>query len=275
MKSGWCMVAAAAALVFSTPLASYGQDPPTPAEPLDTPILLRLVPPEGQVSRYASSTETEMESPMMPSTGPLMTMRIHQTNTVLDVQDEVIRVRSTIDSTATTMTMAIPGMDRIPDFSGGVFTTEMDTRGRSLGVISTEGLPEIAGFNPETFLQESSHFVLPETEVSPGDSWTLEAPMALPMAPAGSMSIDVAMTYTFVSLEGNLATLSFEGPINMQLDAGGGGMTATGATTGTMVVDLAEGRFHSQSSRTSLDMNMAGMSMKANTTTTMELVPDP
>ena len=57
MKSGWRMVAAAAALSFSIPLASYGQGPPTPAVPLDTPILLRLVPPEGQVSRYVSTTE--------------------------------------------------------------------------------------------------------------------------------------------------------------------------------------------------------------------------
>ena len=156
----------------------------------------------------------------MPSTGPVMTLRVYQTNTVLDVEDEVIRVRSTIDSTAAKMAMAIPGMDGMPDFSGGV-TTEMDTRGRSLGVISTEGLPEIPGLNPESIMQESSNYVLPETEVSPGDSWTLEAPMALPMGPAGSMSIDVAMTYTFVSLEGSLATLSFEGPIDMQPQGAG------------------------------------------------------
>ena len=271
MKSGWRMVAAAAALSFSIPLASYGQGPPTPAVPLDTPILLRLVPPEGQVSRYAQSTEADVESPMMSSA----TLRVHQTHTVLGVEDEVIRFRVTIDSTASTMTMAMPGMDMLPDFSGSVFTTEMDPRGRVLGVVSTEGLPDVAGFNPESLFQEASHLVLPEEEVSPGDSWTLDAPMSLPIGPAGSMSIDVAMTYTFVSLEGSLATLSFEGPIDMDLDMWVEGMTATGATTGTMVVDLAEGRFQSQSTRTSFDMNMAGMMMKTNSTITIELIPDP
>ena len=87
--------------------------------------------------------------------------------------------------------------------------------------------------------------------------------------------MEVAVTYTFVSLEGSLATLSFEGPIEMEMELAGAGMTATGTMTGTMVVDLAEGRFLSQSSRVSFDMNMAGMTMETNVTTTMELLPDP
>ncbi len=273
MKSAWCMVVAAAALMLSTPLASHGQDPPAPAAPLDTPILLRLAPPEGQVSRYAHSTQAEVESPMMPAS-PVMTMRTHQTQTVLGVGNDVIRFRTTIDSVSTTMPTTVPGMD-MPDYSGSVFTTVMDTRGGSVGVISTEGLPQVAGFDPASIMRESSHFVLPEEEVSPGDSWTVAAPMSLPMGPAGSMSIEVTMTYTFVSLEGSLATLSFEGPMDMDLDMGAGGMTATGTTTGNMVVDLAEGRFRSQSSRASLDMSMAGMAMTTNLTTTMELLPDP
>ncbi len=273
MKSAWCMAAAAAALLFSTPLASYGQDPPTPAEPLDTPILLRLAPPEGRVSRYAHSTQAEVENPMMPS-NTVMTMRTYQTQTVVRVADGVIRLRTTIDSTSTAMPMPVPGME-LPDFSGSAITTEMDTRGRVLGVIDTEGMPAIAGFNPEDLLRQSSSFVLPEGEVSPGDSWTRDVPMELPMGPGGSMSMGIATTYTFVRLEGSLATLSFEGPIDMQLDAGGAGMTATGNMAGTMVVDLAEGRFRSQSTRASFDMNMAGMTMETNVTTTMELIPDP
>ena len=122
MKSGWCRVALAAALSFSTPLTSYAQDPPAPAAPLDTPILLRLVPPEGQVSRYTQSTQTTVENPMLPSS-PAMTMRIHLTQTVLSVEDEVIRGRVTIDSITTTMATSVPGMD-MPDFSGSVLTAE-------------------------------------------------------------------------------------------------------------------------------------------------------
>ena len=273
MKSARYMAAAAAALLFSTPVALYGQDPPTPAEPLDTPILLRLAPPEGQVSRYAHSTQAEVESPMMPSS-PVMTMRTYQTRTVVGVADEVIRLRTTIDSTSTPMPMPVPGME-MPDFSGSAITTEMDTRGRVLGVIDTEGMPAIAGFNPEDLLQQSGSFVLPEEEVSPGDSWTRDVPMELPMGPGGSMSMGIAMTYTFVGLDGGLATLSFEGPIEMDMAVAGGGMTATGTMSGTMIVDLAEGRFRSQSTRASFDVSMAGMTMETNVTTTMELLPDP
>lgn len=272
MKSAWCMAAAAAAFLFSTPVASYAQDPPTAAEPIGTPILLRLIPAEGQVSRYALSTRAEVENPMMPSS-PVMTMRVHQTQTVLGVTDEVIRFRTTIDSSSTAMPMPVPGMD-LPDFSGSTFTTEMDTRGRVLGVVDSERLPDIPGFRPENLFQEA-YFVFPEEGVSPGDSWARDAPMSLPMGPGGSMSMEVEMTYTFVSLEGSLATVSFEGPIDMQLDAGGAGMTATGTMTGTMVVDLAEGRFRSQSSHAGFDMNMAGMTMETNVTTTMVLIPDP
>lgn len=273
MKSAWCMAAAAAALMFSTPHASCAQDPPTTGGPLDTPLLLRLAPPEGQVSRYAQTTQAEVENPMMPPT-PVMTMSTHQTQIVLGVADEVIRFRTTIDSASTTMAMAPPGTD-MPDFSGSVLTTEMDARGRILGVISAEGMPDVPGFSPESLFREASYFVFPEDEVGPGDSWAMDAPMSLPMGPAGAMSMDVAMTYTFVSLEGSLATLSFEGPIDMQLDAAGAGMTATGTMSGTMVVDLAEGRFRSQSTRASFDMNMAGMAVETNVTTTMELIPDP
>lgn len=151
---------------------------------------------------------------------------------------------------------------------------EMDTRGRLVGIVDSEGWPEVAGFDPESMFREMSYFVLPEEEVGAGDSWTQDAPMSLPMGPAGSMSIEVAMTYTFVSLEGSFATISFEGPLDMEMDMAGMGVTATGTMTGTMIVDLAEGRFQSQSSQTDLDMDMGAMTMKMISTTTMELIPD-
>ncbi|MDE0649864.1 MAG: hypothetical protein OXI12_05920, partial [Gammaproteobacteria bacterium] len=135
---------------------------------MDTPILLRLAPPEGRVSRYAHSTQAEVESPMMPSS-PVMTMRTYQTQAVVAVEDGVIRLRTTIDSTSMAMPMPVPGME-MPDLSGITITTEMDTRGRVLGVIDTDGMPAIAGFNPEDLLQQSSSFVLPEEDVSSGDS---------------------------------------------------------------------------------------------------------
>lgn len=270
MNGRWYGVATATALSLLSAPAVAGQSP-------QAPVLLRLAPPEGQVSRYSFTVETEMDNPMMPSTGPLMTMRFVQTQTVLGVEDEVIRYRTTIDST--TMTTAMPGMDMLPDFAGSSITAEIDTRGRPLGVMDAEGLPDAPGINVESFLQgffsESSPFALPEEEVSPGHSWTHDAPINLPMGLGGSAAAAVATTYTFVSLEGSLATLSFEGPLDMEMDMAGMGVTATGTMTGTMVVDLAEGRYQSHSSQVSLDMDMGAMTMKSTTTSTMELLPAP
>ncbi len=143
-----------------------------------------------------------------------------------------------------------------------------------LGVIETEGLPDDAGLSLESMFGESNYFVLPEEEVSPGDSWTLDAPMSFPAGPA-AMSVEVELTHTFVSLEGNLVTLSFEGPIDMSLAVEEMGMSSTGTMSGTMVVDLAEGRYQSQTTQTSLDMSTGGMTMKMSSTTTLELLPDP
>ncbi|WP_419165062.1 DUF6263 family protein [Candidatus Palauibacter sp.] len=173
------------------------------------------------------------------------------------------------------MAMAMPGMDDLPDLSGSAFTFDMDTRGGMLRFIETEGLPDDAGLSLESMFGESNYYVLPEEEVGPGDSWTLDAPMSLPMGPDGTVSMDVELVYTFVSLEGSRATLSFEGPIDMNLDVGGVGMSGSGTMTGTTVVNLAEGRYQSQTSRMNLDMSMAGMTMKSNSTTTLELMPDP
>ena len=241
------------------------------------PVLLRLAPPEGQVSRYSLTVETEMDNPMMPSSGPLMTMRLLQTQTIVGVEDEVIRYQTTVDSM--TITTAMPGMDMLPDFAGSSFTTEIDTRGRPLGAMDAEGLPDAPGVDVESlfqsFFQDSSPFALPEEEVSPGHSWTHDAPLNLPMGLGGSGSAAVATTYTFVSLEGSFATLSYEGPIDMEMDMAGMGVTATGTMTGTMVVNLAEGRYQSHSSQVSLDMDMGAMTMKMTMTSTMELLPDP
>jgi len=268
MNARWYGVATATALSLLTAPAVAGQSP-------QAPVLLRLAPAEGQVSRYSLAVETEMDNPMMPSSGPLMTMRLLQTQTVLGVEDEVIRYRTTIDSSTMTVAMPVPGTGVLPDLSGSSFTAQFNTRGGMLGLTNAEGLPEVAGFSLESLYRESSYFVLPEEEVSPGASWTADAPMNLPMSPAGSASAEAVMTYTFVSLEGSFATLSFESPIEMEMDMAGMAVAATGIMTGTMVVDLGEGRFHSQSSQTSLDMDMGAMTMKMISTMTMELLPDP
>lgn len=279
MKSRWSGPAAATTLFLAIALASCGQSPPVRTIPREGPLLLRMAPPEGQVSRYAFSMETSIESPMMPSTGnPLITMAWQQVQTVLSAEDEVIRVRGTVDSASTTMDfgMPMPGMDDLlPDFSGMSFTVDMDPRGSVLSVVESEGVPEEAGVSVESIMQGAGHSVLPQEEVSPGDSWTLETPIEIPVGTGGTMSMDMEFTYTFVSLDDGLATLSFEGPMDMDMNVEGMAMDGSGTLSGTLVVDLVEGRHVSQTSRQNVEMSVAGMSMTVTSTTRLELVTDP
>ena len=276
MNSRWRRTAAATTLTLAAVLAACGPSPAIRTLPLEAPLLLRMSPPEGQVSRYAYSMETSIESPMMPSTGdPLITMAWRQIQTVLSVDDEVTRVRGAVDSASTTFGMPMPGMDdMLPDLSGMSFTVDMDPRGSVLQVVESEGVPEDAGVSVESMLQGAGHSVLPEEEVSPGDSWMVETPIEIPMGTGGTMSLEMEFTYTFVSLADGLATLSFEGPMDMDMDMQGMAMSGSGTLSGTLVVDLVEGRHVSQTSRQSMEMSVAGTSMTVNTTTALELMPD-
>lgn len=276
MTTRWRRFAAATTLTLAAVLTSCGPSPTIRTIPLEAPLLLRMAPPEGQVSRYAYSMETSIESPMMPSTGgPLVTMAWQQVQTVLSADDDVIRVRGAVDSTSTTMGLPMPGVDdMLPDLSGVFFTVDMDPRGGVLQVVESEGVPEDAGVSVESMLQGAGHSVLPEEEVSPGDSWLVETPIEMPMGTGGTMSLDMEFTYTFVSLADGLATLSFEGPMDMDMDMQGMAMSGSGTLSGTLVVDLVEGRYVSQTSRQNMEMGVAGTSMTVNTTTTLELMPD-
>ncbi len=60
----------------------------------------------------------------------------------------------------------------------------------------------------------------------------------------------------------------------MDLEFEGMAIGGSGTLSGTLVVDLVEGRYVSRTSRQSVEMSMAGMSMTANATTTLELMPD-
>ena len=275
MTSRWRGFAAATFTLAAFPI-SCGPSPAIRTVPLEAPLLLRMSPPEGQVSRYAYAMETSVESPTMPSTGdPLVAMVWQQVQTVLSADDDVIRVRGAVDSASTTIGIPMPGMDdMLPDLSGMSFTVDVDPRGSVLRIVESEGVPEDAGVTVESMLQGAGHAVLPEAKVSPGDSWRVETPIEIPMGSGGTISMDMEFTYTFLSLADGLATLSFDGPMDIDMDFQGLGMSGSGTLSGTLVVDLVEGRYVSQASRQNMEMSVAGMSTTVNTTTTLKLVPD-
>ena len=239
------------------------------ALPLSGQTLLRLVPPEGQVSRYVLSMEVNVENPMMPVSGPAMTARVHQTSTVLSVTDEATRMRTSIDSSS--MMIAMPGAGAAPDLAGTVFAVETDARGRLVSVVAEETAGAATAEVAEGLMQGSGFFWLPEAEVAAGDTWSENAPVPLSLG-GPVQTVDVGLTYTLDGMEGDRATITFAGPIETTLDMGGMPANMAGELTGSMVVDLAAGRFVSQESRLDIEMALGGMAIPFETTTTVELV---
>ena len=279
MTSRWRRITTATTLTLAAVLTSCGQSPAIRAISLgEGPTLLRLNPPEGQVSRYIVSVEMNMESPMMPSTSdePVMTMRASQTQTILSATDELLRARVTIDSADTKM--AIPGMpstDLIPDLAGTVSTIEMDRRGRVLDIVYDDNFPDDLASAMEDMFETAEYFMLPEHEVSVGDSWTSETSVGLPMGEGMQVDTGLQLTYTLVGAEGSLATMTFEGTIETSLDAMGMAASGTGDFTGSTVIDLARGLYVNQESRMRLEMAVGGMTIDMDMQTTQTLVSDP
>ncbi|MYA33207.1 MAG: hypothetical protein F4037_09440 [Gemmatimonadales bacterium] len=240
------------------------------ALPVSGQTLLRLAPPEGQISRYTFSMELNVENPMAPTPGPAMTLGARLTHTVLSATEEGIRASAVIDSSAMTVTM--PGINST-DLSGSAFTIEVDPRGRVQNVVADEAVtPDAREFGQPLF-DGTDFFWLPEAEVAAGDSWTETVPV--PMAVGGPAQVtDVEFTYTLSSLQDGQATIAFSGPVESTIDMGGMPASISGELSGSMVVDLDEGRYILQESLTKLEMAVGGMAIPMETTTTLELVTD-
>ena len=241
------------------------------ALPMSGQTLLRLVPPEGQVSRYVFFMELNVENPLQPVPGPALALRAHLTHTVMRVTPEGIRTGTAIDSAS--MISILPGVNSA-NLSGNTFTVERDPRGRLRDVVAEEAADAEAQEFGEPLFQGTDFFWLPEAEVATGDSWTEN--IAIPVSLAGpAQTVDVELTYTLTGLEGGRAAIAFSGPVEASIDMGGMPANISGELSGSMVVDLTEGRYLRQESSTSVHMSMGGMAVPMETTTTLELVTDP
>ena len=241
------------------------------ALPVSGQTLLRLAPPEGQVSPYVFSMELNVENPMMPTSGPAMTLHARLTHTVLSATEESLRAGAAIDSSA--MTVAMPGMNSV-DLSGSAFTIETDPRGRVLNVVADEATAADAQEAGKPLFEDADFFWLPEAEVAAGDSWTETVPVSIAVA-GPAPPTDVELAYTLSTLEDDQATITFSGPVESSIDMGGMPASLSGELSGSMVVDLAAGRYVLQESRTKLEMAVGGMAVPMEITTTLELVTDP
>ena len=224
---------------------------------------LRLMPAEGQVSQYVIEAETSVAGSVMS------TQKIYRTETVASVAGDVIEIQAVVDSF--TATEAMPGMGG-PDLSGMSFTFGVDARYRVSGLTDAGTLSPEAEAGVSAMLG-SSFFELPEGEVSPGDSWSGQVTTEIPAAGGGTLTTETEMTYTLVSVVGDLAEISLEGTLSMSGNAGGMQMDGTGGVSGTAVFDAGRSRLQSHESVMTVDLSVGGMPMSMQTSTTRGIIP--
>lgn len=253
--------AALAALALSVAVPAFGQS-----------VVLRMDPEEGQVSKYVMGMEMHMNSPLIASDEPFMIGTVYSTQEVIGKQGEVVEYSMTTDS-ADIRTPAMPMIqEQMPDQTGETTTMKMDTRGRfvSLGADMPAEAQQLASQLGGMRLE------LPEQAVSVGDTWDAVMETELPGVPGGSGAIEMALSYTLreISSAGGaqFATIGFEGPISMSGQSSGVGMDAGGTMSGTLVLDVTNGRLASSDVRLAMDLNAAGMQMSMNQTMTMTLI---
>ena len=249
INRGLVAAAALSALAFAIPLS--GQ------------TLLRLAPPEGQVSRYVIESETSVAGSVMS------TQQIYRTETIASVAGDVIEIQAVVDSS--TSTEAMPGMGG-PDLSGMSYTFGVDARYR------VSGLTDAGTLSPDeeaavSAMLGSSFFELPEGEVSPGDSWSGQVTSEIPAAGGSTLTMETEMTYTLVSVDGDLAEISLEGTITMSGNAGGMPIDGGGGVSGNAVFDTGRSQLHSHESVMTVDLSMGGMPMSMQTSTTRGVIP--
>lgn len=202
--------------------------------------LLRLAPPEGQVSRYRIETTTAID--MMGgsvSANSIMVM----TATVTAAAGEERTVRTVIDS----FRVDAPGMPMppMPDLVGSSTTVRMNTRGQVLETTYsndalTEAFGGMAGPAGQSF---QAGMTLPEAPVDAGYQWSDSNTVQTDGGQMGDVTVTTRANYTleriFRRAGARIAVVAIQGTITQ--DAGM--MTAEGTMTGAMEFDLDAGRW--------------------------------
>jgi hypothetical protein len=244
----------ATALVATSPLAAQG-------------VLLRMAPPQGQVTQYVMVMETfVLGGPMAQlaadSNAPFMRMTAHQTSTVTVRADEEFTLRQVIDSAH----MEFPAMPQMAEMMGQLgdlmrgttALTRMTTRGRVLAteVTPSPGLKEMmanqaaggsapggtgmgfgggsGGASTPTF------FLLPADPVRVGQTWRDSMTIALDSAGVPGATATFKGTFTLLHVEGAIAQIGLDGIYGMSGGELPGPISFTLA--GDTRLDVAAGR---------------------------------
>lgn len=234
-------------------------------------VLLRLSPEQGLVSHYVMKMVSHVATPMMNSDQPVLVGTVYNTQTVVGVEGDVIELEMVADS-AQMSSPAMPQMaDQMPDLSGQRATIRMDSRGHLVRMSDASGMPAVTQEFVNQMAGSGFGMELPEHAVGPGETWTARRDMSF-AAGVGNMTMDVDVTYTLASMDGDLATIVYEGPVTISTGAGMG-MDGTGSISGTTVIDIRVGRLYRSETQIDTEMNAGGMTVSAEQTITMQLLP--
>ncbi len=229
-----------------------------PSAPLSAQVLLRINPPEGQVTRYRIMVETyvtggQMAAMMTDPSQPMNRMTMYQTRAVTAKSGDRVTFRETIDSA----TMESPAMPQMAQMMGqataalrGMVTEQvMTTRGKIVSSQVVSGGPQ--GMGPmgqgrgrggpggpmgNTSNRENGRMLvlLPERPVRVGDSWT---DTMTTTSDAGAMTM--IATFRLDRMEGSTAVLGFTGTMSSPMGQEG---TFSMQMTGELRLDTSTSR---------------------------------
>jgi hypothetical protein len=222
-------------------------------------VLLRMKPPQGQVTHYLMGVETYMKGGPMAqmvtdSNAPFMRMTAWMTNTVTAAAGDEFTLKQVMDS----VRMASPAMPQMEQMMGQVTemmkgtetVSRMTSRGRMTGlqVILPPALKSMMGaqggamdLGGGTNNNNMSSFVLlPERPVRVGSSWRDSMTVSLDSAGAAGASATFAATFTLKRMEGRVAVIGVDGTFRTAGGAMPGGASFT--LTGEAKFDVDAGR---------------------------------
>jgi len=221
-------------------------------------VLLRINPPEGQVTHHRMVVETYMKGGPMAqmaadTTLPFMRMRGWQTTTVTAVSGEEHTFTQVVDS----MRVESPGMPQMAamigqmgDMMKGLKTvTRMTSRGKvtALEVTLPPAAQALAGAQGGTMgmgggsgPSMSSFVLLPERPVRVGGTWRDSMTVALDSAGVSGGTAKFVAMFTLKAMEGRVAVIGLDGTLTVSGAAMPAGMSLT--VTGEEKLDLDAGR---------------------------------
>jgi hypothetical protein len=217
------------------------------------PVLLRLTPPAGQVSRYRTDLRIFMKMPGdtdADSTQPFMLQCTDITQTVDSSLGELSVVRAVTDSARLLMPGApgtLPGAVR--DMLRGMTVTQrVDSRGRVLFSTASGPYvpPSVTGGMTSAMSGLSGRLpALPEQPVRVGETWADSQPVALTTTGSratGWVRIDNRLDSLTQVAGARIAAVSASGSAHYEVTSPQFSMTVTGTSTGQVFWDLDRGR---------------------------------